>query len=401
MIKPVIPKNENERLQALASYRVLDTISESDYDNITAIASEICNTPISLVSLIDNKRQWFKSHHGLDATETPKEIAFCAHAINKPNETFIIPDSRKDERFFDNPLVTGDPNVIFYAGVPLIDTEGFALGTLCVIDNKPKEISQKQIDSLNALAKQVTNLLALRRNKIRLEESLQVLEKKNKELEAFAYIAAHDLKSPLNNIVGLASLLNNEYSNKLDEDGKKMLGLLNSSSTKLMVLINGLLNHSKNSEDINELDKSEIKVEAFINTIRNLFVTECKNEIILNSELKNITTNTTSLEQILINLISNAIKYNNKEIPVVQINLAQNNTHYLFTVKDNGIGIQENKQTEVFDIFKTLDNTDRFGEKGNGIGLSTVKKIVENLGGTISLNSEIEKGSTFNFSIKK
>ena len=141
MIPPSIPDNEKERLRELASYSIMDTLSEEEYDNLTAIASTICNTSISLVSLIDDTRQWFKSHHGLDATETPKEYAFCGHAINDPQNVLIVNDSREDERFFDNPLVEGDPYVIFYAGVPLVSQAGLPLGTLCVIDNEPKTLS--------------------------------------------------------------------------------------------------------------------------------------------------------------------------------------------------------------------------------------------------------------------
>src|SRR5687768_8051418 len=114
-------KNENARLEALAEYNILDSLPEKDYDDITRLASEICQTPISLVSLIDAKRQWFKSSHGMEASETSREFAFCGHAILHPEEIFIVPDSREDKRFAENPFVTGDPNVIFYAGVPLVN----------------------------------------------------------------------------------------------------------------------------------------------------------------------------------------------------------------------------------------------------------------------------------------
>ena len=156
----------------------MDTLSESDYDNITAIASEICGTKISLVTLIDDKRQWFKSHHGLDVTETHRDVAFCAHAIHDKNNAFIVTDSRIDERFRDNPLVTDDPSVIFYTGIPLIRDQGYPIGTLCVIDNEPKVLSQHQLQSLKALANQVMNLLNLRKTKLTLEKTKASLEEK-------------------------------------------------------------------------------------------------------------------------------------------------------------------------------------------------------------------------------
>jgi PAS domain S-box-containing protein len=170
-----IDLNEQKRLEALKSYEILDTLSEEEYNDITRLAAQICGTKISLISLVDENRQWFKSKHGLNASETSREFAFCNHAIQTPDSIFLIEDSTKDERFKDNPLVKGDPNVVFYAGVPLVDKEHFALGTLCVIDNKPKKLSDAQLDALKTLSKSVVNLLELRRNNLKLAEEKNVI----------------------------------------------------------------------------------------------------------------------------------------------------------------------------------------------------------------------------------
>ncbi|MFY0599011.1 MAG: PAS domain S-box protein [Cyclobacteriaceae bacterium] len=163
MIEPQTPQNENERLRALEEYKILDTLPEDIYDDITKIAAQISDSPIALISLVDDTRQWFKSHHGLDVSETPKKIAFCAHAIGEPDKILEVSDSFEDERFHDNPLVTGKPHVRFYAGAPLKDKNGYPLGTLCVIDHKVKNLSKTQKQALWALSRQVVALLELRK----------------------------------------------------------------------------------------------------------------------------------------------------------------------------------------------------------------------------------------------
>lgn len=175
MKAPELPHNEIERLNALRGYEILDSLDEQEYDDITTIASEICQTPICVISLIDENRQWFKSKVGLSVSETSREVSFCGHAILQPNDVLIVPDARKDERFHDNPLVTGNPDIVFYAGVPLIDEKGFALGTICAIDTKPRELSQQQVNALKILSKKVIALLSIKKKNIELEQSRQFL----------------------------------------------------------------------------------------------------------------------------------------------------------------------------------------------------------------------------------
>ncbi len=400
MIKPKKHNRENERLKYLESYSILDTLPEIDYDNLTAIASEICNTPISLVSIIDNKRQWFKSHHGLSVSETPKEYAFCAHAINDPNNVFIVQDARKDDRFFDNPLVTGEPHVIFYAGVPLIDSNQLPLGTLCVIDHEPKLLSQSQINSLKALSNQIMNLLELRKTKIHLEKSLEDILEKNRDLESFAYIAAHDLKSPLNNISSLTYLLNTTNGGKIDVKGQEIISHITNSVNKLRKLIDGLLEYSK-SKNILKENKTEINLLSLKNDIEGLF--NFKNDLIITikSSLQTIVTNRTALYQILINLVSNSIKYNNKTLTEITIEITENETEFIISVEDNGPGISKENHNKAFQIFEVLSTQDKFGQRGNGIGLATVKKLVEEMGGKINIESDIGTGANFIFNIVK
>jgi PAS domain S-box-containing protein len=158
--------NKNDRLEALKKYEILDTLPEKVFDDIVELASAICNTPISLISLLDSERQWFKARVGLDAPQTPLEYSFCHHAIQNPDEIFVVNDPLTDERFSHNPLVTGDPHIRFYAGAPLVTPEGVAFGALCVIDDKPREFTAEQQRMLSILAKKVIRELELRKKSI-------------------------------------------------------------------------------------------------------------------------------------------------------------------------------------------------------------------------------------------
>jgi GAF domain-containing protein len=174
------PANEEARLIALDKYAILDTDPEQSFDDLTLLASYVCETPIALISLVDEDRQWFKSRVGLGAAETSRDIAFCSTAILQ-SDVFVVPDALADERFRDNPLVVSDPHIRFYAGAPLINEDGYALGTLCVVDRAPRELAPEQKDALKALGRLVLAQLEFRRNLILLKEALSDRTKEEHE----------------------------------------------------------------------------------------------------------------------------------------------------------------------------------------------------------------------------
>ncbi len=176
-----LPDNESERLEALRDYDILDTEPEAEFDTMVQLASSICKTPICAISLIDRDRQWFKSIVGLDAKETTRDLAFCAHAILQ-KDIMVVPDALEDERFFDNPLVAADPKIRFYAGVPLITTDGFPLGTICVIDRVPRELSAEQLLALKALSNHVITQFELRQSHRKINQYYRALQDTEKML---------------------------------------------------------------------------------------------------------------------------------------------------------------------------------------------------------------------------
>jgi signal transduction histidine kinase len=397
MISPEFPQNEKERLSAVYKYRLLDTLPESDFDNITSLISTICNVPISLITLLDADRNFLKSHHGIDIQESPRNISFCGHTILQ-KDIFIVEDAREDIRFKDNPLVT-DFKAIFYAGVPLINKDGIALGTLCVYDHEPRKLTETQKKALITTSKQVINLFDLRLNNILLSESKQELIDRNNELGKFASHVSHDLKSPLANIMSLTDFLKEDEGNTFTEESMEYIGFIEESAESLKNYIDGILIHYKANELLNA-DKENVLLNPFFEEIQRIHLLDDEQFKVDNYQ-ESIYINKAAVTQVLINLVDNALKYNNKVNPKVVLSFSEDKSYYFFTVKDNGNGIAKEQQEEVFKLFNNNNQLDITGKKGTGIGLFTVKNLVKKLGGTIELQSEVNKGSTFIFSIAK
>lgn len=384
------PANEEQRLAALRSYNILDTLPEQAYDDISLVAAQICGCPIALVSLVDEHRQWFKSKVGLDASETPRDIAFCSHAILDPEQLLVVEDARTDKRFHDNPLVTQDPSIRFYAGAPLVTADGMGLGTLCVIDRQPRQLSSEEHTALRALSRQVIAQLELRVAVTELEASRELLADSNADLERFAYVAAHDLKAPLRHIKGFAELLRSELGDQLDAEKTEYIEFITSSADRGQRLIDDILAYSR-LESVGE--PQPVLLHELLNTVCAGLVPAPAASAIEYAKLPAINGDPGQLHQLFENLVGNALKYNQSDEPNVRVESGASDGGCWVTVSDNGIGIPEEHRRKVFDMFSRVHSGSDY--QGSGIGLAICKRVMELHEGTIEVSAAAEGGSTF------
>lgn len=399
MEEPKIPENELERLKNLREYELLDTPPEEIYDDITLIASEISQTPMSMVTLIDENRQWFKSACGINSKETPRNVSFCAHAINE-DRMLLVPDATKDLRFMDNPLVVGEPHVIFYAGFPLVSKEGYSLGSLCVIDREPRTLSDRQLKALSSLRNQVEALFDLRQTKMNLLKKNSTLEDLNKALDQFTRLAAHDIKSPINSITMIINMIIHKFGENVDSELATFLEMINKNTNLIRSLIDGIMEYTKSEQIL--INKQELfDFSSFIRDLIQLIDPLKQIDFILPDQPHMIQSNKVALERVFLNFLSNAIRYNDKDKTIIEVGFSQDENFYKFFIKDNGPGIKSEDQARFFKMFEKGAKKDRFGIAGSGIGLATIKKIIGGLKGEIIISSKMGEGTTFHFTIHK
>ena len=390
-------KFEQERIEALKSLQILDTLPEQVFDDITYLASVICDVPIALISLVDEERQFFKSRRGLTVTETPREHSFCAHAILEPKMSFIVQNAHEDLRFKDNPLVVNAPNIAFYFGIPILSEDGYPYGTLCVIDNVARTLNETQIECIKKLSSQVESIFALRSQSNRLRTYYDNLTAYTKDMEDFSYMVAHDLKGPTKMIAALIKLLQDKYNVTWDKDGLEILEGVEVGSKRMEKLIDSLLEYGK------VLSTDAVFESVNLNKVlEDLFFQYKTIYPKIQMKLEVVQFPLLDLPKVLLhilfqNLMSNAIKYRRKGIDlIIAVDFKTSNQDIIFEFKDNGIGISENQYADVFKPFKRLFQNDA---EGHGLGLAFCKKIIVSIGGTIHLESEINVGKTFYLTI--
>lgn len=391
--------DEKARIEVLKSYHI-DPSKQKDFDELTELACKLTDVPKSLISIVDKDEVWFKSQHGLQLNSSPRELSFCSHAINSNQEVFLIEDTRKEPEFADHPFVKAADPLIFYAGVPLKDGNGLPYGTICVLDNVPHKFTDEQRKNLLMVADLAQRQFELKRANLKLKEKARQLQENNKMLENFAHTVSHDLKMPLANIIMTSDMLKASLNGKLNDKDSQYLSGMKEAAFSMSDYIENILNHYE-SEQLIINTQDEIDIYSLLEDIEDMIGQREDFNFKMPENNLQLKCDSSALRQILLNLIGNSIKYNDKDLIEVRVETKETPKFYWISVEDNGVGIPDDKKDKIFELFTTLNTADRAGKKGHGIGLSTVKILVDKMGGVIKCRSKVNEGTTFTFSIKK
>ncbi len=401
---------EDDRIAALHGLQILDTSREEEFDELVEIASSLCKAPISLISLVDTDRQWFKARTGLQASQTSLHESVCAHAIldDKP---LIINDTRLDSRTRDNPLVHNEVNMRFYAGVPLKIDNRLPIGTLCVLDTVPRELSTEQLRALQVLGRQVMTRITLRTAlererelKLQLEQQRDKLLSMNLKLRTadesknlFLAMLSHELRNPLSALSNGLSLLGDVGASEQQWDTVQMMQRQCSQLTRLL---DDLLDVSRISRGKISLKRSTI---ALAPVLEDAYGTLAGDAATKQIQLKlsdvpadvRVHADAARLLQVVVNLLHNAIRYTPSG-GRIKLSAKLESDHVLISVDDTGQGICKEDLEKVFDLFVQLENTGLPANHGLGLGLALVHELVSLHGGNVTVESDGPGcGSTF------
>lgn len=403
MISAPPPHNEPERIAALRALQILDTPPEARFDFLTQLATQLLGVPISLVSLVDTDRQWFKSCVGVRVRETPRREALCSYVVHS-NEPLVIADAQQDERFVDNPLVTGEPHIRFYAGIPLRALGGECVGSFCAIDSHPRSLSDKDFQTLQTIAELVEHEL----NSQILIHSYRVLEESKRKAEQSARIKAdflanmsHEIRTPLNGILGLSDLL---MESSLTPEQRHQLQSLRESADSLLALVNDILDFSRIEAGKVQLETVAFSVRSLIHSLQDLYGPLAdKKGIRLTTTVDPVMPDLVKgdmhrLRQVVTNLLGNAIKFTEEgevALEVKWVEAHSDRVHFRIAVRDTGIGISSEHQSKIFDAFTQADTSITRRFSGSGLGLSISAQLTLLMGGNLTVESQPGRGSTF------
>jgi signal transduction histidine kinase len=402
MIEAELPSNEPERIHALNQYQIMDTEDEECFKDLVQLAANIFNVPISIISLLDDSRSWFKSAHGVARGEqVERKYSICSHAILQP-DVLIVEDTSLDARFAQNPIVTGDLNVRFYAGAPLKTHDGHHLGTLCILDSIPRKLDPSQIEALRILAHQVMAHLELRKSHRAIEESNAKLREISANKDKFFSIIAHDLRAPFHGILGFSEVLETEIED-LDEKGiRDIAGYLRSTAHATFRLLENLLQWAMSEGGAIIYRPLDVQIEQVFQTVFEVLgaMAQRKNVVLHNDADPKLTVyvDLNMMTSVLQNLTSNAIKFTRSGGHVyLSAKKVDNEIH--ITVRDTGIGMPEEQIREFFMRQQPRSNKGTDGEKGTGLGLLLCRQFVEKNNGKVHIDSKPDQGTTFTIMI--
>lgn len=390
------PAAEAERLSALRQYEILDTMPEQDFDDLARLAALICETPIALVNLLDSERGWFKARVGTDATEIPRDDAFCSHAIAAPDRPLVVDDLERDERFAANPLVqTGEAR--FYAGAPVVTADGHAIGTICVIDSVPRSLAPEQIEALAALSRQVVAQLELRAHVAELKAARDEAEAANRSKTEFLARMGHELRTPLNAIIGFSQLTLTDE--RLDPGLRDDVTTIAEGGRHLLELVNEILDIARIEAGAVEVRRERVGLLALLervaDQVRPAAATRELELVVSAEQEEEILTDPERLRQLLHQLASNAVDHN-RTGGKVSLLAERVDGEIAIAVVDTGPGIAPEDLPRLFAPFDRLGaERSRDRAPGAGLGLPLARRVAELLGGHIEVESTPGAGSRF------
>lgn len=391
-----IPENERERVKELKSYDIVDTLPEDEFDALTNLASRICNVPISLINFVSAEEQFTKSCTGLTVDITPRSQSICQYTI-LTDELFEINDLSEDSRFKQLPYVKGEPHLRYYAGVPLISDNGHAIGSLCVMDFEPRELTEQELEDLKVMANEVMARLKLRKRE-------QSLEKMNSFKNKLMKVVSHDIRSPLTGIIGAAEFL--EEGEMEEEDLPELAKIIQESAGQIQNLINdlldtelaefGKLSYEPEPTDINDIMEELNRTFRFSARSKNISLSYS-----FENSIPELSIDRNKFTRILSNILSNAIKFTPKGGAVTlrcrfeDEDGPDSSGTLVTTISDTGIGMSEKQLEKLFSEKNGGGRPGTENESSYGLGMLIVDKLCEVCRAEINVDSEENEGTEF------